>query len=255
MKQSLNGVASCLLLAAVLLGASACNLTANGDPGKILGQDHVAGPVASIPSDTGSTVTTGVTPSTMVGAGCHTTDPEHFCLALKYVVYKDAAGTPVVSQSAALNNLKDINSIWSQCNVAFQIDDFEDVQPTDQGFTYNTSSFGGLDDIRSAYGNSSTLLVVTTGKWNRTGTLGNTGANAWTNMPGGITSGVILEGPVGNYGTIIAHELGHYLNLDHVADQSDVMNPIIYSGSTGLSQSQCTDARAAIKGFWEKMVR
>jgi hypothetical protein len=174
---------------------------------------------------------------------------------LKYVVYVDSNGTPVVTQDQAISNLKSINQVWSKCSIAFQIDQFLASNPSDYQLTFNTANSSELDDIRSAYEESSTILVVTTGKWNRSGSLGSTGANAWTNMPGQTYLGSILEAPVGTYPNIIAHEIGHYLNLDHLNDQSNLMNPMIYDTSTQLTSSQCSEAQSAINYYWKKMMR
>ena len=177
------------------------------------------------------------------------------CLALKYVVYEDPTAKPVVSQTEALSNLATINSTWSQCNITFQIDQYLPVDPTKSSLAFNTANSSELDSIRKTYEDTSTLLVVTTGTWNRAGTLGSTGANAWTNMPGNNIYGAILEATVGTYPLIIAHELGHYLNLDHASDATDLMNPLIYSTSTTLTQFQCTAAQAASRNYWKAMLR
>jgi hypothetical protein len=67
--------------------------------------------------------------------------------------------------------------------------------------------------------------------------------NAWTAMPGSSPSGTVIEGRVAAYPEMIAHELGHYLNLEHVKDATDLMNPIIYRTSTRLSPDQCENVR------------
>ena len=190
-----------------------------------------------------------------LGPTCHNDDPNHLCLGVKYVVYKDAAGQLAASQDAALKNLKTMNQIWSSCNISFQIDQFGGVNPSDFGLKYRTQNTPELDDVRNSFADDSTLLMVTTGQWDRSGTLGSTKANAWTAMPGGAPYGVVLEKPVGDFAGILAHELGHYLNLNHVNDSSDLMDPIIYSQSTFLSDSQCAGARATALGSWQKMIR
>lgn len=190
---------------------------------------------------------------TTVGDGCHTNDPNHFCLALKYVAYVDSAGTPVMVASDAVANLTTINSIWSQCNVGFQIDQFVVVNPTDYGLVFATKNMAEFDDIRHAFQTDSTMLVATTGKWNRNGDI--TQGNAWTNYPGGAYHGAIVEAPSGKYAPIIAHELGHYMYLPHVNDTSEVMNPTIYTYSTGLTSAECSKARAAVSKYWPKMLR
>lgn len=193
--------------------------------------------------------------TTAVGPTCVAQDQTKICLGLKYVVYQDSGGKAVASTTDALNDLTKMNQIWAQCGIAFQIEEFTPVDPTRSGLAFNTANIGDLDAIRNAYGESGRLLVVTTGAWNRSGTLGQTSANAWTAMPGGGPYGAILEAAVSTYGPIYAHELGHYLNLEHVSDASDVMNPVIYTTSAKLTASQCSTARSTALGYWSAMTR
>lgn len=241
-----------LFLLIGLTGLSACN--GSGSGGAAQGSD-VSGTPAPIPTDapppTGSADNPSASPA--LGETCHTGDANHICLSLKYVVYKDESGQPVVPDSQVIENIAQINQVWSQCDLGFEIGEYVVADPTQSGLIFNTSSSGELDRIRDAYGDDSNLLVVTTGEWS--GSLGAGSANAWTNMPGTGTYGAILEASVGNYPNIIAHELGHYLNLDHVSDASDVMSPIIYDTSTALTASQCDAARSAAAYYWQAMVR
>ncbi|MGK5082624.1 matrixin family metalloprotease, partial [Bdellovibrionota bacterium FG-1] len=191
----------------------------------------------------------------IVGDSCQSSDPQHLCVALKYVPYLDGNGAPVVTSAQAIANVTAINKVWAQCNIGFQIDEFVPANPKDFGFSFQTANLSELDPIRTAFDDDHTLLVVTTGTWNRSGTLGNTGANAWTNMPGSGPYGAILEQPVGTNANIVAHELGHYLNLDHVSNLPQLMNPIIYDTSTQLTATECATARSAVTGYWKKMMR
>ncbi|MCM2279081.1 MAG: M10 family metallopeptidase domain-containing protein [Oligoflexia bacterium] len=191
----------------------------------------------------------------VTGESCRNGDPERVCLALRYVVYRDAAGVPLVSREEAIRNVRQINSVWARCNLGFQIEEYLPVNPESSGLRFRTADYPELDEIREAFGNGQTLLVTTTGSWDRTGGLGDTGANAWTSMPGSGPYGAILERSVGTYANIIAHELGHYLNLLHVNDPADLMNPIIYASSTALYANQCASARKAARTFWQRMLR
>jgi hypothetical protein len=244
---------ACALSVSAFVG---CEAPANAlDPGRaLLGRDHIVGEPGPIPGGHES----GGHPSAVVpaiGDSCHTDDPKRICLGLKYVVYRDSSGEPVLSAQNAVNNVRAINGIWNQCSIAFQIDHFEAVKPADHDLRYQTANYPELDDIRNAFGDDSTLLIATTGTWDRTGSLGNTGANAWTAMPGGGPYGAVIERPVATFANIIAHELGHYLNLLHVGDTTDIMNAIIYTTSTKLSEKQCSTARAAAAFFWSKAFR
>jgi hypothetical protein len=189
------------------------------------------------------------------GTSCHSDDPSHVCLGMKYVVFKDSSGKPVVSKEEAAANVQQINDVWKQCSLGFQIDEFVEATPKDAGLNYNTADYTELDDIRKKFEDDKTLLVVTTGSWDRNGSIGSTGANAWTSMPGESLYGAILEKSVGTFGNIIAHELGHYIGLDHADDTSNLMNPVIYDKSKGLSKSQCDTARKTTADFWQRMLR
>ncbi len=190
-----------------------------------------------------------------LGDTCSSKDPQDFCIGLKYVVYKDSDGNPLIDKQSSIKNTKKMNQIWSQCHIAFQIDEYLPADPNQYGLKFNTTDDSELDQIRKTFNDNSHFLVVTTGSWDRTGSLGNTAANAWTSVPGDNSYGVVLESPVGTFSNIIAHELGHYMNLFHVDDTTDLMNPIIYNDSTQLTQDQCDTARSAINQFWTAMLR
>lgn len=194
-------------------------------------------------------------PRKVVGSSCQSGDRDHLCLALKYVAYKNRSDEPVVDQKEAENNVQGINQLWNQCNIAFQIESYVAASPRDYGLSPDPSDTSELTDIRNDFMDRSTLLVVTTGTWDRSGSLGWTPANAWTSMPGENPVGAILEKPVGTFSNIIAHELGHYLNLDHVSDEGDLMNPVIYDNSTTLTAYQCSAARDAAQNYWRDMIR
>lgn len=177
------------------------------------------------------------------------------CLALRTVVFEDDQGRPTVSRDEMDRLVSGINSIWSSCRIAFQLDEYLAVNPSDYRLSYNTANYSDLTLIRQTFANSSTLLVVTTGPWDRSGSLGNTGANAWTSMPGQSNLGVVMEKSVGTYTPLVAHELGHYLNLDHLSASSSLMSPIIYSSSTQLSSSECATAEETVLNYWNRMIR
>ena len=65
----------------------------------------------------------------------------------------------------------------------------------------------------------------------------------------------MIERPVGTNGNLVAHELGHYLNLLHVSDSNALMNPIIYARSNRVYSSECETARSAALYFWSRMIR
>lgn len=150
----------------------------------------VAAPAA--PKASTSTAPVG----SVVGPSCKGGDSNHLCLALKYVAYDDGTGKPVASQQDAITNMQQINQTWAQCDIGFQIEEYDAIDPKNYGFNFDPANTSELDPIRTGLSNDHTLLVVTTGTWDRSGTLGDTGANAWTNMPGDGVYGSILEAPV-----------------------------------------------------------
>jgi hypothetical protein len=248
--QRLNHVVVALL-AISSFGLLACE--ADPSQGMRLGQDEVIGQPQPIPSDGPIPEPPKNAQSPEIGETCHSNDSSKICLSLRYVTYKNSSGNAVVSEAETLSNLADINDVWSQCGIAFEIGEYLAVDPTDYGLVYNTSSMSSLSTVRGKFEVADKLLVVSTGTW--AGTLGSGAANAWTTMPGSSPSGVVLEAPVATYPNIIAHELGHYLNLDHYNSSTDVMSPVIYSNSTQLTDSQCKAARSAAAYYWAAMNR
>jgi hypothetical protein len=178
-----------------------------------------------------------------VGASCHTETAGQTCIGVKYVAYTDTTGTPVASQADALTDLQVMNSIWAQCHIAYQIDTYFAADPSQYSLNFSPSDLTELDNVREAFGDDYKLVMVTTGS------LGQSTANAWTAMPGSDNLGSVLESPVASFGNIYAHEIGHQLNLVHVADTTDVMDPTIYQDSTELSQSQCASAQAQVAQY------
>ncbi|MCM2324627.1 MAG: M10 family metallopeptidase domain-containing protein [Oligoflexia bacterium] len=186
--------------------------------------------------------------SAAIGESCHSDDPDRICLSLRFVAYKNSAGTSIVSQAAALGVLTSMNGIWGKCDIAFEIGEYLVVNPADYGLNYTITSMNELETVRAKFKTQDMLLGVTAGPWQIS-------ANAWTNMPGAQNPGAVYDGSVASYGPIYAHEYGHYLGLGHVSDTSDVMNPVIYSSSIGLTTSQCEAARSTAMAYWVRMLR
>lgn len=161
-------------------------------------------------------------------------------IALKYVEYTDEAGKPILDRAQVDKTTNEMNAIYAACGISFRTEEYAAVNPGQYGLDYSLSDLGQLDTIRSNFDDPSKLLVVHTGPWNH-GSVG--AANAWTTMPGEPLGGAILESAVADFSAIAAHELGHYLGLDHVSDTGNLMNPIIYKNSTRLDPSQCEEMR------------
>jgi len=179
-------------------------------------------------------------------------DSDHLTLALKVVSYKDTAGTPVINKDQVKKVVSDMNHLYTSCNLHFRTEVYDVVSPAEHGLNYNTQSMSELDKIRQPFDDSRFIVVTNTGAWNH-GSMGV--ANAWTAMPGESPMGAVLESAVATFSGIVAHEVGHYLNLDHVSDNSNLMNPVIYDSSTVLTKSQCTIARDTAMGMLGAVVR
>jgi len=217
------------------------------EPGAMLGSSGDAGvseytPNMSLPP-----------PAHSQSMPCQDPDPTHLCVALNYVVYEDPAGQPIIPQAQAALNVQNVNSVWAQCQVQFYLENFTATNPATAGLDFQPSTTAELATVRADYSNNSQIAVITTGQWS--GTLGSETANAWTEMPPVGPFGSVLEQSVAMVPNLIAHELGHSLNLVHVADQYDVMNPVVYSNSLNITESQCAMARATAISFWGPMLR
>ena len=221
-------------------------VTAACDPGQMLG----------LSGDSGSSTFTPnyneAPPAHSGSLPCGDNDPTHLCVALDYVAYNDGSD-PLVSESQAQNNVQGINSVWEQCQVQFYLETYTAASPQNYSLPFAPATNSDLSNVRSAFTKSNQLVVVTTGQW--TGDLGAQAPNAWTEMPPVGPFGSVLEASVSNVSNLIAHELGHYLNLVHVADEYDVMNPTVYENSLNLTTDQCSMARATAISFWGAALR
>lgn len=169
-------------------------------------------------------------------------EPGELWVALKYVTYVDGSGQPVVSPEGMAKIVDNINELYAPCDLRFIAEEYLSISPKDLGLDFELASLGELDTIRTEFDDVKHLVVINTGPWNhyQVGA-----ANAWTVMPGNSPSGAVIDALVADSAEVVAHELGHYLNLDHVSDPTNLMNPIIYASSTRLSPGQCDEVRQA----------
>lgn len=166
-------------------------------------------------------------------------------LAVKFVEFKDSSGNVPLTQDQAAQVVNGINQMYAQCGMAVKLDQYQQVDPASLKLPSGLASMDQLDPIRSAFDDPKELVVINTGAWDH-GSMGS--ANAWTAMPGQNPSGAVIEGPVASDAPIVAHELGHYLGLDHVSNQADMMNPIIYPTSILITQDQCQTMQDTARG-------
>lgn len=232
------------ILAFPLLALAACNAPEQAGAGD--GSEVIA--ASGVPDGNGGF--TGANPSApAVGESCVAGDSDKICLAIRFVTYTNN-GVPAASATQAATIIRKMNSLFSQCNIGFQIQTYEQVNPSDYGLAYGSASQSQTDSIRGQFDVSDRLLAVTTGPWG-------TAVNAWTNMPGDNVYGAIMEQSIVAYGDgiIYAHEFGHYLGLDHISDTGNLMSAVIYTSSSSLTSSQCSIARDVATSYWSKMIR
>lgn len=179
-------------------------------------------------------------------------DAKQLTLALKYVAFLDNSGQPVLNQNSINKLTQEINGLYAPCNIHFVAEEFKPVDPKNYGLEFNTQSMNELNPIRSQFSDNKRLVVINTGDWNHS-SMGS--ANAWTTMPGENPAGAVIEANAASFAGIVAHELGHYLSLDHKTDDSNLMNPIIYPDSTAISLSQCDEMRNAAVSYWTSAIR
>jgi hypothetical protein len=172
---------------------------------------------------------------------------DRICIGVSYVTYV-VNGSPVVGADQVAANMERINRIWAQCGIAFQVERYEAVRPEEAGLPSGSAAGSQTEAVRRGLADDSTFLIAQTGYWGTT-------KNAWTQSPGFSTHGAVLESTVATSAEVIAHELGHYVNLDHVSDSSNLLSPLIYPDSDTLYSSQCATARESAQRDWPAMLR
>jgi hypothetical protein len=247
------------ILASIAFAASAALAGCGGapgglGPGRMFATDSVVGLPPPIFGDVSQPTAPTSPPLPPIGDAC--SGSGRICLALKYVSYlRPGDSSPVADREDAIRDVRAINSLWSQCGLSFQIESYQEARPESHGLNFGTRDMAELERIRKVFADRAQLLVVMTGEWDRTGSLGNSSANAWTTLPGSVAHGAVVEEPVVGFSNLLAHELGHYMSLLHVRDDHALMNPVIYSNSMALSAEQCSIVRSAAAYFWPKMYR
>ena len=217
------------------------------------GESSLAGNVTQVTTLTSQTPADNESsaPKLPVGESCVSDDPNHTCLALHFVTYKDSSGKAAASEAQAATIVSTMNKVFAQCKIGFQIEKYEAVDPTAFGLAYGSQSQNELNQIRETFSTEADMLLgVTTGPWG-------SGTNGWTNMPGSNVYGAVMEASIVDYneGLLYAHEFGHYLGLGHPGDASNLMNATIYATSTNLTTSQCAAAQETIASYWPRMIR
>ena len=192
--------------------------------------------------------TTGNRTQPIPGAStCVSSDPNHICIGLKLVSYTKS-GVPVLAQADAIKLIDQISLIWSQCNIGFQLETYESVDPANFGLTFDSNWQSDGDAIRATFNDHATFLVVTVGQLSGS-TIG------VTEMPGAGTYGSLIESGYAQNAMTVGHELGHYQGLYHVSSSANLMYAYIGSHTSALTVDQCTTARSTNQSNWNQMFR
>jgi len=214
----------------------------------------IGGESTASSEEVGSNPTENISSETFVDEG-PPLPADGLTIALKYVDYINEENQPILGKQTTKQVVKEINEIYITCGIRFRVEDYLAVIPKDLGLDYSPTSMGDLTPIRESFDEPGKLVVINTGAWNQAGGLGADGANAWTTMPGQDPSGVVLEKAVSSNSPLVAHELGHYLSLDHFNNASNLMNPIIYENTKELSPNQCSAMRESAQTVWTAALR
>ena len=178
---------------------------------------------------------------------CVNADPNHYCMGLKIVAFEEN-GAPTLTKAQAVKLVKEINAVWSQCNIGFQLESYSSVDPSTKGLPENPDWRRDSSNIRSTFSSDHQFVVISVGSFSEA-------TIAVTEMPGGGPYGALVEAAYATNAYTVGHELGHYQNLDHVKDETNVMNPFIGPETNTLTTDQCATARSADQDYWKAMMR
>ncbi len=179
---------------------------------------------------------------------CKSSDPEFQCLALKIVSYEASDKPSVLSKLEAETLVAELNKVWSPCKIGFQLEQYESVNPTTLGLQFDPNWRSQASQVRAAFSDNQTLLIVATGKLTSS-------TIAVTQMPGYSPFGTLVEDGFADNPLTVGHELGHYMGLYHYRSSSNLMNPYIGTHTENLTSSQCATARSTNQKNWAQMFR
>ncbi len=185
------------------------------------------------------------------GFASQTVSEPELKLALRIVHFQGEHSSHVLSAKEASRLIQEVNGFFTSCRVSFVLERLDSVNAALHGLPERPSSLEELDPIRARLKDSNRLLIVQTGAWR--GTLAS--ANAWTVLPGEGPLGTVMESTYARHARLIAHELAHALNLDHVTDRQNLLHPVLHPDSSALTQEQCTQMRSAALRFHSLALR
>ena len=208
--------------------------------------DLKAAQISTSPTNVKPDVATG--PHATSYPSCVSSDPNHLCLGLKIVSYLDSSGVPVLTESDAITLVNGMNANWGQCNIGFQLEVFEVINPADKGLNYSPDWQTETYTIRGVFADPSRFLIAAVGPWT-------VSTIAVTTMPGSGVYGTVVDKQYARNPLTVGHELGHYQGLYHVDDTSNLMSAFIGSDTKALTAEQCSVSRKTDLANWSAMLR
>jgi hypothetical protein len=185
---------------------------------------------------------------------------EQLDIAVRYLSFTDSNGTAVVNQGEVQEAMDYASRIWAQCGIGFRLENFQEIQAESIGTRFNPANYSELDQMRINTQQDTDLIFIATGKWNRSGTLGSSGSNCFSSFPGDEAEGIVCEKSSAASPTMIAHEVGHWVDLRHTNSPStdgvddtnagnvgnNLMDHFVGPSNTEMTRGQCARARSAI---------
>jgi hypothetical protein len=243
------------ILVIALIGVSACGkqdpnpVSTWVNPPPLVADGYNPDPTPQPASSPFTSSTPSPTPAVVASLPtCVSSDPSHICIGIKFISYKDSLGVPVITEPDAITLINTMNSIWKVCNIGYQLEIYQALDPTAQGLAYSPDWGYQSNAVRSAFQDDTHFLVTAVGPW-----VGPT--IAVTMMPDSGIYGTLVDAQYAHEPLAVGHELGHYQGLYHIADSSNLMNAIVGTTTTALTSYQCSIARDTDLNNWTAMMR
>jgi hypothetical protein len=179
---------------------------------------------------------------------CESSDPDLQCIGLKVVSFQNQKGESVLQETETLKLIDGMNEVWKSCNIAFQLEKYESVQPESIGLPYSPDWRNDSTSIRAHFEEADRFLIVAVGPWTNA-------TIAVAQMPGNGPFGVLVSEKYAKNAYTVGHELGHYQGLYHVRNKKNLMNSYIGPFTSALGSAQCAIARRTNLKHWQRMLR